>query len=48
MVALAAAQPQMDNSYPLHHPKVKFDESALASGSALYAYAAMRWLEEHK
>ena len=48
MVALAAGQPQMDNSYPLHHPKVKFDESALASGSALYAYAAMRWLEEHK
>lgn len=48
MVALAAGQPQMGYTYPTHHPKVKFDESALASGSALYAYAAMRWLEEHK
>ena len=28
-------------------PKVKFDEGALPTGAAVYAYAAMRWLEEH-
>lgn len=47
MVALAAGSPDLGYSYPQHHPKVKFDESALADGSAIYAYTAMRWLEEH-
>jgi hippurate hydrolase len=48
MMALAAGQPDQGYCYPQHHPKVKFDESALAQGSAVYAYAAMRWLEEHR
>lgn len=48
MLALAAGQPQKGYAYPQHHPMVKFDESALASGSAVYAYTAMRWLEEHR
>lgn len=48
MLALAAGQPDKGYCYPQHHPMVKFDESALASGSAVYAYTAMRWLEEHK
>ena len=48
MLALAAGQPEKGYQYPQHHPMVKFDESALASGSAVYAYTAMRWLEEHK
>lgn len=34
--------------YPQHHPKAKFDDSALFQGSAAYAYMAIRWLEEHK
>jgi len=34
--------------YPQHHPKANFDDSALFQGSAAYAYAAVRWLEEHK
>ena len=29
-----------------HHPKVKFDDSVLYRGSAAYAYAALRWLNE--
>ena len=29
-------------------PKAKFDEDALHKGAAIYAYEAMRWLEEHK
>ena len=48
MLALAAGTPEQGYCYPQHHPKVKFDESVLTSGSAVYAYTAMRWLEEHK
>ena len=48
MLALAAGQPEKGHIYPQHHPMVTFDEDALASGSAVYAYTAMRWLEEHK
>lgn len=48
MLALAAGQPEKGYQYPQHHPMVKFDESALDSGSGVYAYTAMRWLEEHK
>ena len=48
MLALAAGQPQKGYQYPQHHPMVKFDEDALATGCAVYAYTAMRWLEEHK
>ena len=48
MLALAAGSPENGYIYPQHHPKVKFDEAALTKGSAVYAYAAMRWLEEHK
>lgn len=47
MLALAAGQPQKGYCYPQHHPMVKFDEDVLAGGSAVYAYTAMRWLEEH-
>lgn len=48
MLALAAGQPENGHVYPQHHPKVTFDETVLAPGSAVYAYNAMRWLEEHK
>ncbi|MBQ9745514.1 MAG: amidohydrolase [Clostridia bacterium] len=33
--------------YPLHHPKVCFEEGVLPTGGALYAHSAMRWLCEH-
>jgi hippurate hydrolase len=48
MLALAAGQPDKGYCYPQHHPMVKFDESVLPGGSAVYAYTAMRWLEENK
>ncbi|MGM9935833.1 MAG: M20 family metallopeptidase [Candidatus Ornithomonoglobus sp.] len=48
MLALAAGQPEKGYIYPQHHPKVKFDEDALSVGSAVYAYSAFRWLEDHK
>ncbi len=48
MVSLAAGTPEDGHIYPQHHPKVTFDEAAFVNGSALYAYTAIRWLEEHK
>ena len=48
MLALAAGQPEKGYAYPQHHPMVKFDETALAGGSAVYAYTALRWLQEHQ
>lgn len=48
MLALAAGQPEKGYVYPQHHPMVRFDEEVLAGGSAVYAYTAMRWLQEHK
>ena len=48
MLALAAGEPEKGYKYPQHHPQVKFDEEALTAGCTVYAYTAMRWLEEHK
>jgi hippurate hydrolase len=47
MLALAAGQPDKGYRYPQHHPMVTFDEDVLSGGSAVYAYTAMRWLEEN-
>lgn len=47
MLALAAGEPEKGYIYPQHHPMVKFDEAVLAGGCAVYAYAAMRWLEDN-
>ncbi len=46
MLALAAGDVKDGYQYPLHHPKVTFDEDALYVGSAVYAYMAFRWLQE--
>lgn len=47
MVALAAGNPASGYSYPQHHPKVRFDETALPYGCALYTYTALSWLSNH-
>lgn len=46
MLALAAGEPKDGYTYPLHHPKVTFDEKALAVGSVVYAYSAIKWLQK--
>ena len=46
MLALAAGEPAKGHTYPLHHPKVTFDESILPIGSAAFAYSAMRYLQD--
>ena len=46
MLALASGEPAKGHTYPLHHPKVTFDESALATGAAVFAHIAMSWLQK--
>lgn len=46
MVALAGGEKENGYKYNQHHPKVDFDETALINGSAAYAYAAIRFLED--
>ena len=46
MVALAAGNPSKGYTWPLHHPKVRFDEEALPTGAAIHAYCALKWLAE--
>lgn len=48
MLSITAGTPEQGHVYPQHHPKVTFDENVLAKGCAVYAYTAVRWLEEHK
>ena len=44
MLALAAGEPNKGYVYPQHHPKVTFDESVLSTGTAVFAYCAMMYL----
>ncbi len=48
MLAIAAGKSEEGYSKPLHHPQVKFDETALLNGAAAEAYTAIRWLEDNK
>ncbi len=44
MVMLTAGSPAEGYAFPPHHPKTAFDEDALKFGAALYANAAIEWL----
>lgn len=46
MVALAAGNPSKGYTWPLHHPRVRFDEDVLPVGAAIHAYTALNWLEK--
>lgn len=43
----AAGDARDGYTFSQHHPKVKFDDSVLYQGSALYAWTALRYLEAH-
>lgn len=45
MLALAAGEPGKGFPYPQHHPKVVFDDSVLSTGTAVFAWCAMNFLE---
>ena len=44
---LSAGNAKEGYVYGQHHPKVRFDDSVLYTGSAAYAYMGLRWLSEH-
>lgn len=46
MLALAAGEPSKGYTYPQHHPKVKFDESVLSTGAAVFVDCAIHYLRE--
>lgn len=46
MLALAAGEPSKGYVYPQHHPKVKFDESVLSTGAAVFVDCAINYLRE--
>ena len=48
MLALCAGEPAKGYTYSQHHPKVKFDESVLSTGAAVFTWCAMRYLEDEK
>lgn len=48
MASIAAGDTKNGYKYPLHHPKVTFDEHTLSYGAAALAYAAMRYSEENR
>lgn len=48
MIVMGAADPNAENLYPLHNPKVTFDEDAMPLGTAVLVESATRWLEENQ
>ena len=46
--AVAASLSASMGEYPLHHPKVCFDEGTISTGGALLAYTAARWLYDNE
>ena len=46
MLALAAGEPSKGYPYPQHHPKVKFAESVLSTGAAVFVDCALQYLRE--
>ena len=47
-IALGVQMEKTEDRYHLHNPKVRFNEDALALGTAIYAQVAQDWLENHK
>lgn len=47
-VMLNLGAPVEGNKFPLHNPKVIFDESTMVIGVASFVECAMRWLEENE
>lgn len=45
MLSLAAGEPDNGYMYPQHHPKAVFDEDVLTIGASVYAYNALKLLD---
>lgn len=45
-IHLSAGFEDERGGYPVHNPKVRFNEGVCPIGAACFAHCAMRWLEE--
>ena len=45
---LSAGFPDERGDWPLHNPKVLFNEDVLPTGAAAYAHCALQWLKNHQ
>ena len=45
---LSAGFPDERGDWPLHNPKVLFNEEVLPTGAAAYAHCALEWLKNHR
>lgn len=48
IVSLGTGSPDEGYPFPVHHPKVTFNEDALPVGAAVYAQLPMEWLKNNK
>lgn len=46
MIALAAGDSTKGYTYPIHHPRVRFDENVLSVGTASYVISALPMLAD--
>lgn len=47
-IHLSAGFPDERGDWPLHNPKVLFNEDVLPTGAAAYAHCALQWLKNHQ
>lgn len=45
---VSAGFPDERGLYPIHHPKVRFNEDVCPIGTAILTHCSLRWLEEHR
>lgn len=48
MMVISAGSPEQGYTFPVHHPKVTFDEGVLCKGAAAYAVTALGWLQRNR
>ncbi len=47
-LSIPAGSVEEGHPFPGHHPRITFNEDALAIGAAVYANSALEWLKNHK
>jgi len=48
MANIGAGSPAEGYPFPVHHPRVRFNEDALPIGAAVYANMAIEWLKNSR
>lgn len=48
MLGAGTKEENPEYGYPMHHPKVTFNEDILVTGAAIHTYSAIMWLKNNK